>query len=180
MKIKYITFFLFSILFLFTDCNNKKTEKKVVNNKRLKEALIEANKHSVKSEKQNIMDYVRQHKLEMKKTGSGLMYMIYHHGNDTKIKVNDTITMNYEVQLLSGKTCYSSELSGVRKCIVGKAYIEKGLDEGILLLNFGAKAKFILPSHLAFGLAGDLDKIPPKSTLIYDVEIIGINSKSIN
>jgi FKBP-type peptidyl-prolyl cis-trans isomerase FkpA len=53
--------------------------------------------------------------------------------------------------------------------------VEAGLEEGILLMHKGGKAKFILPSHLAFGLIGDQNKIPGKSTLIYDVNLIDLN-----
>jgi FKBP-type peptidyl-prolyl cis-trans isomerase len=38
----------------------------------------------------------------------------------------------------------------------------------------GGKAKFILPSHLAYGLTGDQDKIPPQSPVVYDIELIEI------
>jgi FKBP-type peptidyl-prolyl cis-trans isomerase len=48
------------------------------------------------------------------------------------------------------------------------------LHEGIQLLHVGDKAIFILPSHLAHGLLGDEDKIPPHSAVIYDIELLGI------
>ena len=52
--------------------------------------------------------------------------------------------------------------------------MEPGLEEGILFMCEGDRAKFILPSHRAFGLTDDQDKIPPKATLIYDVKLIKI------
>ena len=55
---------------------------------------------------------------------------------------------------------------------VGKGEVISGLEEGILLLHIGDKAKFIIPSHLAYGLLGDDNEIPTKATLIYDIEVV--------
>jgi peptidyl-prolyl cis-trans isomerase A (cyclophilin A) len=49
-----------------------------------------------------------------------------------------------------------------------------GWDEGILLLNKGDKARFVIPSQLAYGEAGAGGVIPPDATLIFDVELMDI------
>ena len=180
MKYKYLSFItLLIIVVLFSNCNNENNKNdKPINFNSLKEPLIEQNKRMLKTEFQDIDDYINKHKWKMKKTGSGLFYLIYHHGNGKKIVSKDTVSMNFEIKFLSGEICYSSKESGVKKFIVGRSHVEKGMDEGILLLNYGDKAKFILPSHLAFGLTGDNNKIPPKATLIYDVEILLNDNKN--
>ena len=48
----------------------------------------------------------------------------------------------------------------------------KGWDEGIMLLNKGAKARFIIPSDLAYGERGAGGVIPPNATLVFDVELV--------
>jgi FKBP-type peptidyl-prolyl cis-trans isomerase len=58
--------------------------------------------------------------------------------------------------------------------MIGKGGVEAGLEDGILLMHEGGRAKFIIPSHLAFGLTGNGNKIPPKSTLIYDIKLLKI------
>jgi FKBP-type peptidyl-prolyl cis-trans isomerase FkpA len=50
--------------------------------------------------------------------------------------------------------------------------VESGLHEGILYMNEGSKALLVIPSHLAHGLVGDMNKIPPKSTIVYDIELL--------
>jgi FKBP-type peptidyl-prolyl cis-trans isomerase len=50
--------------------------------------------------------------------------------------------------------------------------VESGLEEVILFLKKGDRAKIIIPSHLAFGLVGDGNKIPAMATLVYDLELI--------
>jgi FKBP-type peptidyl-prolyl cis-trans isomerase len=53
--------------------------------------------------------------------------------------------------------------------------VESGLEEGILLLQEGDKARFIMPPHLAHGLIGDRDKIPARATIIYDLELVSLS-----
>lgn len=53
--------------------------------------------------------------------------------------------------------------------------MEAGLEEGILMLRTGDKARFILPPHLAYGLFGDEEKILPRSTIVYEVKVIEIS-----
>jgi FKBP-type peptidyl-prolyl cis-trans isomerase len=54
--------------------------------------------------------------------------------------------------------------------------VESGLEEGILLLREGDKAKFILPPHLAHGLLGDDNKIPARSIIVYDLELLSLEN----
>jgi FKBP-type peptidyl-prolyl cis-trans isomerase len=76
------------------------------------------------------------------------------------------------VRLIDGSEIYSSDQSGNKEFVIGRGGVESGLEEGILLMRQGDRAKFIIPSHLGFGLLGDQDKVPPKSTLIYDLELL--------
>ncbi|HIN39955.1 MAG TPA: FKBP-type peptidyl-prolyl cis-trans isomerase, partial [Flavobacteriales bacterium] len=69
---------------------------------------------------------------------------------------------------------YSSDIDGTKGFVAGKGEVEDGLDEGVFYMQTGDKAKFILPSHLAYGLMGDGDKVPSHSVLVYDVELIDI------
>ena len=110
----------------------------------------------------------------MEKTGTGLRYMIYEHGNGTKADNGKTAELKYSLRLLSGENIYTSDERGLKEFEIGKGGVESGLEEGILFLKKGDHVKFIIPSHLAFGLLGDGDKIPAKATLVYDIELINI------
>ena len=55
---------------------------------------------------------------------------------------------------------------------VGIGQVISGWDEGILLLNRGDKARFIIPSDLAYGENGAGGVIPPNATLIFELELI--------
>jgi FKBP-type peptidyl-prolyl cis-trans isomerase len=82
------------------------------------------------------------------------------------------INLKFKVFLLSGELCYSSDKTGIKKVKIDQDHIETGLHEGLKLLHKGDKAIFIIPSHLAHGVVGDNDKIPPKSPLFVEIEVL--------
>ena len=110
----------------------------------------------------------------METTGTGLRYMIYNKGVGARAEKGKTATINFNVRLITGDVCYSSKESGAKDMKLGESGEISGLEEGLLLLRVGDKARFIIPSHLAFGLLGDEDKIPKRATLVYDVELTAI------
>jgi FKBP-type peptidyl-prolyl cis-trans isomerase FkpA len=139
------------------------------------EPLINANKKAVRLEDEQIQEYIKKMGWQVKETGTGLRYFIYHRGKGAIAGKGKIAKIEYECKLISGEICYSSQKTGPKEFKIGSGGVEGGLEEGILLMHRGDKAKFILPSHLAFGLIGDQDKIPGKSTLVYDVHLLDIN-----
>ncbi len=162
------------VLFIISSgCNQTSTSNNTLEkeNKISEKSLIKANRYLVRTEKESIDNYIRRHKLNMKSTGTGLRYMIIKHGKGPKAKKGDIVVLDYTVQSITGDTIYSSRNSGPKIFKIGHGGVESGLEEGILLLKKGDQAKFILPSHLAFGLHGDDNKIPPQSPIIYNVKL---------
>jgi FKBP-type peptidyl-prolyl cis-trans isomerase len=160
---------------VFVSCRSRDEQReKNISPGQLEESLLEANKQAVLYEDRQIDDYIRRQDWKMQKTGTGLRYMIYEAGKGSKAEIGSIAELEYTVQLINGDQIYSSDIGGIKKFLIGKGGVEAGLEEGILLLREGDRAKFIIPSHLAFGLAGDRDKIPPKATLIYDVKLLKI------
>jgi FKBP-type peptidyl-prolyl cis-trans isomerase FkpA len=139
------------------------------------DSLLNYNKVVVKTEDQEIEDFIQRYGWKMAKSSTGLRYMIYRHGSGDRAEKGKKVRIMYEVRLINGNLCYSSVEKGPKEFIIGHGGIEAGAEEGILLMRVGDRAKFIVPSHLAFGLLGDQDKIPPKSAIIYDIELIKIN-----
>ncbi len=172
-KIKFSFLFFIYILILIS-CSENKSDKKQVNPLKYKEPLMKVNKKLVKSEEEQIDDFIQRYKWTMDKTGTGLRYMIYKNGSGKKAEQGKIVKFNYTVSLLNGDTCYSSQKEGAKIIDLGKDVTEAGLEEGILLLKTGDHAKFIIPSHLAFGLLGDRDKIPAKAALVYDIELLEV------
>ncbi len=166
---------LHNILFLaivVTSCNSQSDNQEGKSPKTNKEDLIKVNQKLVKSEVQRIEDFITRYKWKMTETKTGLRYMVYKNGNGPFVQKDIIVKLNYSVKLLTGELCYSSKESGPKEFRVGKGGVESGLEEGILFLKKGDRAKIIIPSHLAFGLVGDGNKIPAKATLVYDIELI--------
>jgi FKBP-type peptidyl-prolyl cis-trans isomerase FkpA len=151
----------------------KETKENQTDSRQLRETLIRANIAAARAEDEQINDFIERNGWsEMQKTGSGLRYWIYYQGNGTEAKEGMVAKLDYTLRLLSGDIIYSSFEGGPMQFLIGKGGVESGLEEAILLLRVGDKAKIIIPSHLGFGLTGDDHKIPPKSTLVYDVELL--------
>lgn len=164
---------ILSLTFLFA-CQAEVKKKEPI--KWSKEESINMNAAFSEEEEEFIESYLkRRPDWKMTKTGTGLRYFIYQRrDNDDSVKIGDIVTVEFTVELLDGTVCYSSEAKGAESFIVEKTDIESGINEGVKKMKLDERGKFILPSHLAHGLIGDRDKIPPLETVIYDIKLINI------
>ena len=154
--------------------HSTKTTVKNVNYDSLREPLINANKLYVKKESDEIDQYVKFKGWNMITTGTGVRYMIYKNGEGPLAQVKQKAKINYKVSLLSGKLCYSSDSLGPKTFTIGEDHVETGLHEALTYMRVGDKALIILPSHLAFGFVGDNSKIPPRTSILYDIELLSL------
>ena len=139
-----------------------------------KESLIRANKGLVTIDHERIEAFAERHQWEMSTTETGLWYQIYDHGDGDSARIGLIANMNYTVSLLDGTVCYSSDSTGQKSFVIGHGGVESGLEEAILMMRVGDKARFIMPPHLAHGLPGDNNKIPARSTIVYQVELLNL------
>ena len=137
-----------------------------------KEPLVKVNQILVDKDSALIASYCNRRNLKLNTSESGLWYKIYHIGIGDSAKANKVANLNFKISLLDGKQCYSSDSLGPKSFLIGQGGVEKGLEIGILMMREGDKAKFILPPGLAWGLIGDEKKIPSRSIIIYEVELI--------
>ena len=168
--------FVFLIVFLiFFSCkNDKKDIPAVINEQQVKETLINVNKEVAEEESLQIDGYVKRRNLDVITTGTGLRYQIYKKGDGEKAEIGKRAVVVYEVSLIDGTVCYTTKEQGPEEFKIGSDRVESGLQEAICYMRVGDKAKIIIPSHLAHGLVGDFKKIPIRSTIIYDIELIKI------
>ena len=162
------------LVFIFSACQEAPQERQLPDSETLKETLAETNKLLLGAEDQEIRDFVDRYGWDVKETGSGLRYYIYHEGDGPRARTGNIVLIDYSIHLITGDLVYSSGEDGPREFEIGKGGVETGLEEGILLLHQGDKAKFILPSHLAHGVPGDGVKIPKRATIVYDVEVLDL------
>lgn len=164
---------LFLALLLISACGESPRPVESTSHIRLSdEKLIDYNRGVVKTEEQEIEDFLSRYQWNVKQTSTGLRYLIYRKGTGRKAGTGMLVRFRYTLKLLNGTLVFTSDSLGEKAFILGHGGVETGLEEGILLLREGDRAKFIIPSYLAFGLLGDQQKIPPGASLVYDVDII--------
>ena len=134
--------------------------------------MTELNRYFVQKDKERIQNYIERKSLVMTESPTGLWYNIEKEGSGNFLTDNDKLLMEYECSLLDGTHCYSSKDLGPREIIIGRSQLEPGLNEGLRMLKRGGAGTFIIPPFLAYGLVGDGKKIPPRSTIIYNVSIL--------
>jgi FKBP-type peptidyl-prolyl cis-trans isomerase len=174
MRLNLIIYFLTGFALISCRDNKDTGTKRILTQEQVTEKLLEGNKAAIEFENEQINKYILLNGWNMTKTETGLRYQVIEKGEGEKTAVGKRVQFEYEVKLLSGETIYSSEKTGLKEFPLGSGGVESGLEEGMLLLNVGDKARFIIPSYLAHGLSGDQDQIPSKSTLIYTVKLIDL------
>jgi FKBP-type peptidyl-prolyl cis-trans isomerase len=108
-------------------------------------------------------------------TPSGLRYKILQAGNGKKAEKGNNVSVHYKGQLIDGQVFDSSyQRKQPIDFTIGVGQVISGWDEGIQLLKVGDKARFVIPSDLAYGSRGAGGVIPPDATLIFDVELMDV------
>ncbi|WP_271855495.1 peptidylprolyl isomerase [Patiriisocius marinus] len=111
------------------------------------------------------------------KTDSGLYHKLIQKGDGAKPESGNTVAVHYKGMLPDGTVFDSSYKRGNPiEFPVGMGHVIAGWDEGIMMLNKGDKARFVIPSHLGYGAQGAGGVIPPNATLVFDVELMDIKS----
>ena len=113
-----------------------------------------------------------QKKGGIKTLPSGLQYKIIAEGSGKMPKAEDTVTVNYKGTLIDGTEFDSSYKRGEPATFKVNGVI-KGWTEALQLMKEGSKWQLFIPSELGYGERGQ-GRIPPNSTLIFEVELISI------
>jgi len=111
----------------------------------------------------------------VKTTATGLQYKVTKagNGNGKAPKATDTVKVHYHGTLIDGSVFDSSVQRGEPISFPLNGVI-KGWTEGLQLMKEGDKFQFYIPAALAYGDNSPTPKIPPGSTLVFDVELLGI------
>jgi FKBP-type peptidyl-prolyl cis-trans isomerase FklB len=104
---------------------------------------------------------------------SGLQYEILREGSGPKPKATEKVKCHYHGTLINGKVFDSSVERG-QPAVFGVNQVIKGWVEALQLMSVGSKWRLYIPSELAYGSQGAGSSIEPNSTLIFDVELLGI------
>ena len=138
------------------------------------QALLDANRKLAEREALDIDAWVARQGLSLERTGTGVRIKLVVDSAGTKAKPLQTASILFDVSLIDGTVCYSSAPGEPEDFIIEKDDVESGLHEAIQWLSPGDSAIIVIPSHRAFGLAGDSRKIPMRSTVIYHLRLVGL------
>jgi FKBP-type peptidyl-prolyl cis-trans isomerase len=108
------------------------------------------------------------------KLPSGLRYVVRAPGTgNVTPQLGDELIAHYEGRLLDGTAFDSSYRKGIPFTFrLGTGSVIRGWDEGFGTMKKGEKRTLIIPHWLAYGEKGRPPKIPPKATLVFEVELI--------
>lgn len=110
-------------------------------------------------------------------TDSGLQYQVLEEGEgETTPGPDDVVTVHYEGRLLNG-TVFDSSVSRGEPVDLPVSGVIPGWVEVLQLMNVGDKFKVTIPSELAYGEASPSPVIPPNSILVFEMELLGIQSE---
>ena len=135
-----------------------------------------------------IKKFIDDNHLKLEKTASGLLYVITNPGTGEKPALHDTAVVNYTGKMVNGKVFDTSIKEEAQKAKmpmdpmrqfapiripVGEGKVIPGWDEGLQLLNKGAKALFIVPSDIAYKDQG-IGPIAPYTPLVFEMEMVNV------
>jgi FKBP-type peptidyl-prolyl cis-trans isomerase len=134
-----------------------------------------------------IKKYIADNNLKLTTTASGLNYVINTPGAGPNAVAGDTVEVNYTLKSLHNDVIETSVKEEAQKAkkynpmmpykpiriVAGAKQVIPGWDEGLLLLNKGAKATFLIPSSLAYGEQG-MQEVGPYTPLVFDIELVNI------
>ncbi len=135
-----------------------------------------------------IDQYLEENGIDAQKTETGMSYVITEEGTGDNAVSGSTVKVNYTGYVLNGeyfdssveeiakeKGLYSAGRTyGPYEFKLGTGSVIRGWDEGITLLNKGAKATLYIPSPMAYGARQRSQQIGPNSILVFDVELVDI------
>lgn len=110
----------------------------------------------------------------VKTTASGLQYRVIKSGKGKSPKATDTVSTHYKGKLIDGTEFDSSAKHGDEPVSFPVNRVIKGWTEALQLMKVGDKWELVIPSELAYGPQGSPPAIPPNSTLVFEIELVGI------
>ncbi len=147
------------------DANQKKQEEEMANRE--------------KNESVELETYLKTNNITVTPTASGLIFIETQKGKGTAHPAaTDEVTVHYTGTVLNGTEPFDSSVQRGEPATFLLTQVIPGWTEGLQLMTKGSKAKLIIPSSLGWGARGAGDKIPPFSTVVFDVELIDFKPAS--
>jgi FKBP-type peptidyl-prolyl cis-trans isomerase FklB len=152
--------------------------KLLLSDKEMQEAMMAMRESAMKKQRKLLTDgqtkgdaYLQANaaKPGVNTTASGLQYEVIKEGSGTTPKDNDTVKVSYKGSLVSGAVFDQND-----SATFGVGQVIPGWTEALKMMKVGSKYQLAIPSKLAYGERGAGSRIPPNSTLLFEVELLEI------
>ncbi len=121
-------------------------------------------------------DFVTKTWPEAKVSNTGIRYIVEKPGSGPLLRPGDTVKVNYKGKLLNGKTFDENHNKAEPFTFhLDRGEVIAGWDQIMQLMRPGSKWLVIVPPELAYGRRGYAPVIPSYATLVFDIEIVGVN-----
>jgi FKBP-type peptidyl-prolyl cis-trans isomerase FkpA len=107
------------------------------------------------------------------KTASGMVYLEITPGTGEQPKATDKVKVHYQGTLIDG-TVFDSSIQRGKPVTFALNQVIPCWTEGLQRMKVGGKSKLVCPSNIAYGDRGSPPKIKPGATLVFEVELLGI------
>ncbi len=129
----------------------------------------------MKHDRKDFVSFVKQHYPKAQKTPSGLYYEIIRSSTGARVKNNDIVKVHYSAQLADGSELINSKKNNTPLITkIGTGTTIKAWEEILPIMRIGEKRLLITPYNLAYGKTGRAGLIPPKATIIFEVELLEV------
>lgn len=141
----------------------------------VRERMIETNRRMLDQERGWISEYINDRGWadSMVSMGNGGYIQFLVQTDAERIVTKQDVRFLCSAELLDSTEIYVEEMAA-REWQIDRTDGELGLHDALKKMGKGEKARVILPSYQAFGLAGDLDEVPPRAPILYTIEIIEV------
>lgn len=141
--------------------------------KQYEKTMIKNPTTQAEKDKNVILQFLTEGKLEFQSTESGIYYDITGEGDGTHPDSNSIVNVHYKGYMLdSARTVFDSSYDRGEPIEFPLGNVIKGWQESIPLLQIGQKGTFLIPSEIAYGARGAGSDIPPHTVLAFDVELL--------
>lgn len=171
-----IIMLLLSLCGLTVSCDHKATGTVVSSSEEVKEdkdaPYVEGNKNIMRRENEEMQMFIARYGWQMQRTPTGLYIEILDPGKGDLYKEGDPVNLEYRTFLLTGEMIYSSDSLGLKHFVVNRSEEIDALHEAVQMLRPGARARLVIPSYLAYGVAGDGDLIRGMQPVMMDIHVM--------
>jgi FKBP-type peptidyl-prolyl cis-trans isomerase len=139
-----------------------------------KQRLQSINKYMSEKEQDILQSYIARQQLDMQQSSTGYFYQLVEAGRGAPVANKDVVVLHGSILLIDGTPCYTYSERRPLRVAVGSFADINILNTALLGLRQGSRVRFVFPAHMAFGLLGDGDKIPPQSPLVCSFELAAV------